>query len=88
MHGVHGARDAVFNLEVQLGDDVDIVDGSVLQVTLGGGLDHVAHHKALHGLVLGNAARAVRAAHVDDRTCPRFLRFFPPFLRFWVMMRH
>ncbi|KAH8115015.1 hypothetical protein DFH11DRAFT_1543726 [Phellopilus nigrolimitatus] len=33
------------------------------KATLSGGLDHVAHSEAPDGLILGNTARAVRAAH-------------------------
>lgn len=40
-----------------------LVDGCLVEVTDGCGLDHVADSEALDGLVLGDGARAVGAAH-------------------------
>jgi hypothetical protein len=42
------------------------VDARVGDITHSGGLDHVAHGEALDRLVLGHAARAVRAADEVD----------------------
>merc|ERR1712227_1022709 len=58
---VDGAGDAVLELEVHLGDRVLSEDGSVRDVTDGGGLDHVADGESLDGLVLRSASRAVGA---------------------------
>lgn len=63
---VDGTGDAVLHLQVQLRDGVAVVDAGVTHVTLGGGVDHVADEEALDGLVLGNGARTVAAAHVLD----------------------
>ena len=49
---VNSAGDAVLHLEVELGHHVHLVHASILQVSLSGGLDHVAHQKALNSLVL------------------------------------
>ena len=42
------------------------VDRSVGKVTDSSGLDNVAHSESLDGLVLGDGARAVRAANKSD----------------------
>ena len=54
------------NLKVQLGDNIYIIHGGFLQVSLSSGLDHVTDHKSLDGLVLGHATRAVGATHIYD----------------------
>ena len=66
---VDGARDAVVDLEVQLGQRVLAVDRRVREVADCGRLDHVAHGEALDSLVLGHAAAAVAAAHRLDVAC-------------------
>ena len=68
--GVDGARDAVLELQVELGDLVDVVDAGLLHVPLRGGLDHIPDLEALHGLVLRDAAAAVAAAHGVDVATP------------------
>jgi hypothetical protein len=59
---VNGARDAVLQLQVHLGDGVLRKDGGIRDVTNGSRLDHVADGEALDGLVLGGASRAVGAS--------------------------
>lgn len=51
--GVDGARDTVGETDVELGQGVFLVDGSVRQISDGGGLDHVLNRVSLDGLVLG-----------------------------------
>lgn len=58
---VDGARNAVLQLKVHLGDGVVGEDRSVRDITNSGRLDHVADGESLDGLVLGRAARAVGA---------------------------
>jgi hypothetical protein len=53
---VDGARDAVGETDVELGQGVLGVDRGLGQVTDGGGLDHVLDRVALDGLVLGGSA--------------------------------
>lgn len=48
-----GARDAVLDLEVKLGENVLLVDGGLGKVTDGGSLNHVSDGESLDGLVLG-----------------------------------
>ena len=50
--GVDGARNAVGDTDVKLGEGVFGVDGSVGHVTDSGGLDHVLDRVSLDGLVL------------------------------------
>lgn len=57
------AGDAVLQLEVHLGDGIVGEDGGVRDITDGSGLNHVADSESLDGLVLGDAASAVGAAH-------------------------
>jgi hypothetical protein len=54
--GVDGARDAVGETDVELGEGVLGVDRGLGQVTDGGGLDHVLDRVALDGLVLRGSA--------------------------------
>merc|ERR1719412_1134964 len=63
---VDGARDAVVNLHVQLGEGVGCVDGRVADVTEGGGLHDVPDHELPDRLVLGDGFAAVDAADVAD----------------------
>jgi len=58
---VNGARDAVLELQVHLGDSVLREDGGIGDITDGSGLDHVANGESLDCLVLGCASRAVGA---------------------------
>jgi len=58
---VNGARDAVLELQVHLGDSVLREDGGIRDITNGSGLDHVANGESLDCLVLGCASRAVGA---------------------------
>lgn len=51
--GVDGTRDTVGETDVELGQGVFLVDGSVRQISDGGGLDHVLNRVSLDGLVLG-----------------------------------
>lgn len=51
--GVDGARHAVLDLEVELGQHVLLVDGGLGKISDGGGLDHVSDGESLDGLVLG-----------------------------------
>ena len=60
---VHGARDAVLDLRVDLRETVVLHDRRVAEIAERRRLDDVAHNKALHGLVLGDTAAAVAAAH-------------------------
>jgi len=57
-----GARHAVLQLEVHLGNGVLLEDGGFRYITNGSRFDHVADGEALDGLVLGRASRAVGAA--------------------------
>lgn len=50
--GMDGARDAVLHLHVQLRDDINIINRSILQITLGGSLNHIANYNTLNGLIL------------------------------------
>ena len=50
--GVDSARDAVGHSDVELGEGVLGVNGSLGQVTDGSGLDHVLDRVSLDGLVL------------------------------------
>jgi len=59
---VDGARDAVLQLEVHLGNRVFLEYGRVRDITNGSRLNHVADGEALDRLVLGCASRAVGAA--------------------------
>jgi len=52
-----GRRDAVVLLQVDLGHSVVLVDGSLGEIAHGSGIDHVADHVLLDGLVLGDARR-------------------------------
>ncbi len=61
-----GARDAVVDLNVQLGQNVLLVDRGIRNVTDGGRLDHVADGEALDSLVLGDHTAAVGAANRGD----------------------
>jgi hypothetical protein len=63
--GVDGAGDAVLVLDVDLGHGVGFflvsVDGSLLNISLTGGVDHVLDHEPLDGLVLSDESAAVSA---------------------------
>jgi len=62
---VNGARDAVLDLDVNLGQ-VELSLGEsrlLLDVSLGGAVNHVAHLKAFHSLVLGADLCAVKATN-------------------------
>ena len=63
--GVDAAGDAVLLLDVDLGEvECLLVEREVvLDVSLGGAVDEVAHLEALDGLVLGAHLRAVKAAN-------------------------
>jgi len=63
---VNGARDAVIELGVQLGELVAGVDGRLGDVTDGCSLDDVTDDELPDGLVLGATAGAVCAADVLD----------------------
>jgi len=56
---VDSAGHAVADFDVQFGDDVFRVDGSLADIPNGCTLDHVPHCETLDGLVLGYATRAV-----------------------------
>merc|ERR1719163_1856835 len=56
---VDGAGDAVLQLHVELGEREGAVDAGIADITLGRGVDHVAHLEALDGLILGHAPTAV-----------------------------
>jgi len=60
--GVNGARHAVVELGVQLGQSVDVVDGGVRDISDGGSLDDVTDHELLDRLVLGSAPRTIGAS--------------------------
>lgn len=53
---------------MDVSDERTLVHARVADVTYGRGLDHVADGEALDGLVLADAARAVRAADEVDVT--------------------
>lgn len=61
-----GARDAVVLLDVHLRDSVHVIDGSLLKISLGGGLDHVTNEETLDSLILRDATRAVHATNRLD----------------------
>lgn len=63
---VDGARDAVVQLGVQLGQLELVVDTGLSDVPDSGSLNNVADHKLLDGLVLGHAAGTVGATHNVD----------------------
>ena len=48
------AGDAVLELHVELGEGVRGVHGGLAKISLGRGIDDVAHVEALDGLVLGD----------------------------------
>tara|TARA_B110000503_G_C6909410_1_gene314064 strand:- start:36 stop:644 length:609 start_codon:yes stop_codon:yes gene_type:complete len=63
--GVNTAGNAVLLLDVNLGD-VEVLDVKgkvVLNISLGGAIDKVAHLESLDGLVLGAALGAVKATN-------------------------
>ena len=60
---VHGARDAVLDLRVDLRETVVLHDRRVAEIAERRRLNDVPHDKALHRLVLGDTAAAVAAAH-------------------------
>jgi len=60
--GVNGARHAVVELGVQLGQSVHGVDGGVRDISDGCGFDDVTNHELLDRLVLGSAPGTVGAA--------------------------
>lgn len=60
--GVDGARDTVGETDVELGQGVFLVDGSVRQISDGGGLDHVLNRVSLDGLVLGERSVLVETS--------------------------
>jgi len=60
--GVNGARHAVVELSVQLGQSVHVVDGGVRDIPDGGGFDDVADHELLDRLVLGGAPGTISAS--------------------------
>jgi len=64
--GVNGARHAVVELGVQLGQSVHIVDGGVGDISDGGGFDDVTDYELLNRLVLGRAPSAVGASNGLD----------------------
>ena len=68
--GVNGARDAVGLLDVNLGHlEVSLsVSVILLDISLGGGIDHVSLLEALNGLVLGDDSTAVSASHSISMT--------------------
>ncbi len=68
--GVYGARDAVVELCVQLGELVAGVDWSLGDVSDGCGLDDVPDDKLPDGLVLGAGESAVGATNVVDVAAP------------------
>ena len=49
---VDGTRNTILHLEVKLGNNVHLVDGSLLNISLSSGLDHVTDDETLHSLVL------------------------------------
>jgi hypothetical protein len=59
--GVTGARHAVLELNVQLGQLVFLNARGLHQILDGGRVNHVSHVEALDGLILGGAAKAVIA---------------------------
>lgn len=61
--GVDGARDAVRGLDVELGQGILLVNRGIGQIADSRSLDHVANDEAVNGLVLGDAAGAVKAAN-------------------------
>jgi len=63
---VDSARDAVGNFDVKLRERIFLINRCILDITHSGRLDHVAHGKALDGLVLGDTPRAVGAPHKVD----------------------
>jgi len=60
--GVNGARHAVVELGVQLGQSVHVVDGGVRNISDGSSLDDVTNHELLDRLVLWSAPGTVGAA--------------------------
>ena len=60
--GVNGAGDAVVLLDVQARQLVGVQDGGLLNITSGGGINHVADGELADGLILRGATRAVGAA--------------------------
>lgn len=64
--GVNSARDAVHDLDVELGQSVFLVNGSLGQVTNGSSLNNVADSESLDGLVLRDGSGAVGASHKSD----------------------
>jgi len=57
--GVNGARHAVVELGVQLGQSVHFVDWGVGDISDGGSLDNVTDHELFDRLILGSAPGAV-----------------------------
>jgi len=66
--GVDSTSDAVLRLDIQLGDEVIIIHGGLLDISLGGCVHHVLHHESLDSLVLGTGTGTVVAADVRDTT--------------------
>lgn len=57
------------------------VERSLREITHSGSLNHVPHSEALNRLVLGNTARAIRAAHKADVAAAMFVAtVVPPLL--------
>ena len=65
---VNGARNAVFHLQVKLGDGVAVVHAGFTDITLGGGINHVANQESLHGLILRARTTTVAATNELDVT--------------------
>jgi len=60
--GVNGARHAVVELGVQLGQSVDIIDRCIGDISDGGCFDDVTDHKLLNRLIFRGAPRAIGAS--------------------------
>jgi len=58
---VDGARNAVLELQVHLGDGVFFEDRCLADIANGSGLDHVANGESLDGLIFGAASGAIGA---------------------------
>jgi hypothetical protein len=61
-----------------------LVDAGLADITDGCALDHVPHSEPLDSLVLGDAARAIRAAHESDMAAPLLV---PPAISSFLGLR-
>jgi hypothetical protein len=63
---VDGARHAVCNFDIQLGNRIFIINGSLANIPNSSALDHVPHRETLDGFILWDCTRAVGTTKETD----------------------